>query len=128
MKKHSTSLVIKCKFEEAMVESLWFSSFLFKLFILLPFPPTYVYTPLGRRTTISALYPLAPEVLLDKEQNSGEEYHSNSNEHENYRQHLFSCGIGADALHLVVSVLALEHICRQVLFYLIYDLEFTLVV
>ena len=66
--------------------------------------------------------------LLNKEQYSGEEYHSKSNEHKDYRQHLFSCGIGANALHLVVFVLALKHICRQMLFYLVYNLKLTLVV
>ena len=61
--KNSVSVVSLCDFKEIKVENLRFSrfyrSFLFYFRFL---PPTYLYTPLGRRTKISALNPFAPLV------------------------------------------------------------------
>ena len=49
------------------VENLRFSSKKLKFFILLPFPRSaYIYTPLARQPTISALNPFAPRSVLTK--------------------------------------------------------------
>ena len=51
--------IIKYKFEESKVENLWFSSLLIVFYsIAVSFLSVYVYTPSGRKTTISAQIPL----------------------------------------------------------------------